>query len=391
MSPVRCATLLLTLMNTACTDKGATPGGASDSGGSDGGGADGGGADGGGSDGGIADGGGAGDGGGTTGTPVFYFVLHADPATPDDIDQRWDRLVDFMADLEERNASLDQPHHVTIMFTPAWAELLSESQPARDQLSTWAASGHRFAFHSHTHNHAYRDGYSNATDLVDDIDEDGTDRCWGDRAAGQCSLDYGLARLQRVMSMALGSSWSPTFAAVGPHDNGGADEPNGRHDNSCNPARDAKGEPIADESGCIDLEWVGDVATIPFSSSGYDHVTADMDTDTPEAILGGSYCKDMGSASNVYLLPHVPFQTESGGARVSEQTVLDALDQGDDRHRIGIVIHPSSYAHRSSPGYKGDAAALVMDLFAEVEARGLRSVTLDEARSIDVEGGGGCP
>ncbi|RME20674.1 MAG: hypothetical protein D6798_19945, partial [Deltaproteobacteria bacterium] len=344
----------------------------------------------GGTDGGGADGGGT-DGGADSLSPVFYFVLHADPATPDDLEARWTRLAQFMEDLSTRNASLASPHHVTIMFTPAWAELLKESKPARDLVASWVADGHQLAFHSHTHNHAYRDGYTNATTLEPDVDEDGTDRCWGDRDAGQCTLDFGLAQLERALSMALGSSWSPNFAAIGPHENGGPEEPNGRHDNSCNPALDEEGQPIADTSGCIDLEWVGDVATIPFATAEYDHVTDEMESDSADALLGGSTCKDLGEQPDVYILPHAPFQTEAGGARVSEASVLEALDRGTGEHRIGVVIHPISYAHTSSSGYSGDAAALIQDLFDEVEARGFRSVTLDEARAIDLERGGGCP
>ncbi len=325
--------------------------------------------------------------------PVFYFVLHADPDNRPGVARRWARLKRFMQDLQARNQTLARPHRVSIMFTPAWGAYLQENPGEQTFIGQWYRAGHELAFHSHTHNHAYRDGYSNAADVLGpDVNGTGGNYCWGDAGLGECTLDFGLQNLSNLFSQVLSRDWFPSFAATGPANNSGSDWRWGLQDNSCNPALDAGGNPLADTDGCLRYEWTGLVAQIPYASDHYDHPEAYSLPNTAAAIQSGSRCMDRGDALQVYTLPHEPLNTESGSTRVSRAVVMEALDTGNAGHRVGVVIHPDSYQNGPAGDLPANVAAdvYIMGLFADLESRGLRSVTLSTARVLDQYEGNGC-
>ncbi len=123
-------------------------------------------------------------------TPFFYFVVHADPAVGRSLFERWDNLELFMATLTDRNDRLpeEQRHHITIMFTANWGRLIQSDRGKQRLVAQWIGEGHEMAFHSHTHNHQFLDGYTNS----DRFGPDDPNKCPGDAELGECSLDYGL-------------------------------------------------------------------------------------------------------------------------------------------------------------------------------------------------------
>ena len=326
--------------------------------------------------------------------PVFYFVLHADPDDdqPDGVPLRWNRLKQFMLALQQRNQGLINPHHVTIMFTPAWGQYLLQNPDQQDFIRQWYQQGHELAFHSHTHNHAFPDGYSNGLDILGpDVSTapGSVSLCWGDPQLGECTLDYGLSGVVQAFSNALGWNWFPSVAATGPTGNGGVDTPWGMNDNRCNPAQDQNGY-IADTDGCLRYEWIGLVAQIPYASDHYTHAEALTSPGTAAALQGGARCMDRGDALQVYTLPHELLNTESGSTRVSKTVVLEAIDTGDASHRIGVVIHPISYQDGATGDVPSNARLYIESLFDEIENRGMRSVTLSTARVLDQYAGVYC-
>jgi|AMFO01.1.fsa_nt_gi hypothetical protein len=306
--------------------------------------------------------------------PFFYFVLHADPAAPDattsSVPMRFNRLKQFMQDLEARGAG----HHVTVMLTGPWIDWLADHPDAWAVFEDWMAAGHQVAFHSHTRNHTFRDGYTNAEAV---FGPDDYDVCW--RAdTSECTLDAALATLGGLMP----PGQTVTFAALGPHGNGAGYW--GLNDGSCNPEI-VGGVEQADEDACVQAEWVGELAaTIHATSGAYPDLTPDNVTQSG-AIRGTSRCVTWGEALEpIYYLPHAAYETEASKTAVSYETVDAALDEAGPGDFIGIVVHPVSYT--SKPAY--DAIERVNLLLDSVETHGLRSRTLDEVRQADTVGDG---
>ncbi len=322
-------------------------------------------------------------GSGTTGAaagPRFAFVLHADPAIGPSLEQRWGRLVAFMDDLAARNANRPVPHHVTIMMTPNWGYLVAADPAKQTLVAGWVAAGHEIAFHSHTHNHARRDGYTNAADL---FGPDDWSLCMGDPDAGECTLDTGLAAVEAGLEAALGRPYDIRFATIGPQGNEG---PGPMAMNNCPPGQDP---PVADEHGCIDGEWTGAVeARVEYQATAYPGVT-EADTADPSSLLGSSFCDRFGDASeDVYSLPIAPFETESGALAVTLDTVSAAFAMAAPDDFIGVVIHPYSYVDGPSSTFDGNARDQVLALFDAADAAGIVSRTLGEIHDGDDVGGG---
>ncbi|RMG99205.1 MAG: hypothetical protein D6705_03850 [Deltaproteobacteria bacterium] len=313
--------------------------------------------------------------------PRLAFVLHADPAVGADLEARWQRLERLLDDLAARNQGLPVPHHVTIMFTPNWGRAMLADPAKRAQLAAWIEQGHEAAFHSHTHNHAVRDGYTNAADL---FGPDDWNMCMGDPAQGECTLDAGLGSVQAAVDEALGGRpYDIRFATIGPQGNDGP-VPGGR--NECPPGQDP---PVADDHGCIDGEWTGLVnATIAYQATKYPGVT-EADVGDPQALLGTSFCDRFGSATeDVYSLPIAPFETEAGSLAVSLETATAAFEMAGPNDFLGLVVHPVSYRAGPSAGYAGDARERIMALLDAADAAGLVSRTLGEIHDGDDVGDG---
>lgn len=312
--------------------------------------------------------------------PFFYLVLHADPAAPDarrdGVPDRWERLRTLLGDLRERGAG----HHVTIMLTGPWIDWLAGEPEAAAELRGWIDEGHQVAFHSHTHNHSFRDGYTNARDV---FGPDADDVCWRADAA-ECTLDAALETLRGL----LPEGYDMGFAALGPHGNGGDPPFWGANDNTCNPEL-VDGVPQADEDGCVQAEWVGEIARDVHATSGaYPGLTPE-NRDDPASILGDSGCVRWGEAPrDVYYLPHAAFETESSKTEVSLETLEAAFERAGPGDLIGVVVHPVSYVHVPTSAFDGDGVARVQALLDAAEARGLRSHTLAEVRAADAAGGG---
>jgi len=266
------------------------------------------------------------------------------------------------------------------MLTGPWIDWLAENRDQAALLATWIEAGHQVALHSHTHNHTFRDGYTNARNVFGPDDDQ---LCWR-LDKNSCTLD---ALLQGLLEL-LPPAYTITFAAIGPHGNGGSPPYWGPHDNSCNP-QIVNGTPQADEDGCIQQEWVGTLAaTLSATSGAYPGLTPETRGD-PAALLGDSRCVLWGeAASEIYYLPHAPFETESGKTEVTLSTVEAALDQGGAGDFIGIVIHPLSYVSTPTSTFAGNGIQQVQALFDALEQRGIRSRTLAEVRAADLEGGG---
>ena len=320
------------------------------------------------------------DDGGSRSAPTFYFVFHADPDIPPLLSTPFDNLVRFMDELRARNATRATPHHVTVMFTPNWAKLIGASEQRKAELRKWIADGHEMAFHSHTHNHQFPDGYSNGTDA---FGPDLTEKCGGDATAGECTLDYGLSLVKAMLDEAAGESYPLRYVTIGPQGNDG-DVPGGK--NGCAP-RMMGGAPMADEDGCIDGEWTGDVATT-FSRDATDYPgVTEEDTDDPDALLGAPFCSRYGEeASDHYSLPIAPYEIESGSLRVSLDTIEAAFDRGDGAGHIGIVVHPKSYVDGPASTFSGDARAQVLALFDAADVRDIVSRTMSKVEDRDDSG-----
>jgi len=311
-----------------------------------------------------------------------YLVLHADPAIDAQLDKRWTKLERFMSELEQRNAELEgSGHHVSIMLTPNWGKLISKSESKQLLVGSWMAAGHEMAFHSHSHTHQFRDGYSNATDFP----PDDLSLCDGDAAMGECSLDAGVQAVQKALESAAGGSYDIKFARIGPEGNGG-DPPLTDHDNTCKPAA-STGPNVADEAGCINAEWTGQVnALVRYSTDDYPGVT-EKDTDQASSLLGSSFCNSWGDAEqDIYTLPHAPYETESGRLRVELPVVRDAVKMAGSEHFISVVIHPMSYD--DSPGllYTGNRRERILELLDFLDGEQIQSRTLSEIRDADDSG-----
>ncbi|RMH82504.1 MAG: hypothetical protein D6683_02830 [Actinomyces sp.] len=321
-----------------------------------------------------------------TGAPAFAFVLHADPAVDAELRSRFARLADFMASLTERNAGRPaaEQHHVTIMFSGNWGVLLDRDPDASRLVGEWIAAGHEMAFHSHTHNHQFLDGYTNATDLgPDDVE-----RCMAGDTSAECTLDIAYTRVRDAVSTAAGRDYDIRWAGIGPTGNGGPD-PISDNDNRCAPDLGPDGEPLADDDHCIRREYIGEVAAgVEFIASDHPGVTVD-DTDDPHALLGTSLCMPWApDGSDVYYLPYSPYETESGRLRVTLDVIDEAVAVGSPGEMIGIVVHPHSYADSSSRTYAGSRRDRIEELFDHLDAtldtdRPVVSRTLSEIHDAD--------
>ncbi len=311
----------------------------------------------------------------------FAFVVHADPATGDDLREAWSRLVDLTEEIDRRNAELVEPHRITIMFTGNWGDLMARSPESAEMLVAWVEDGHEFAFHSHTHNHAFPDGYTNA---AAHFGPDQWDRCSARDEVG-CTLDEAYRKIVEALEQALGAPYDIRFAGIGPQGNGGPGDPWGRNDNRCSPSQ-VDGVNQADMYGCIQEEMTGSVATgVEYLTAAY-HV-GNVDPDDPDSVLGRSRCSEFAEPA-IYTIPHAAFETETSSAKVSLTAVAGALDLAEEGDIVGVVIHPASYVPGSTPGYDGDARARIDAIFEAAEAAGYSSSTLTEVRAGDENGGG---
>lgn len=316
---------------------------------------------------------------GTTGaadTPRFYFVLHADPAVAGGLQTRWTRLVAFMDDLAARPV----PHHVTIMMTPNWGKIAAADPEKTARIASWIDAGHEIAFHSHTHNHAFPDGYTNAEAR---FGPDDTSMCMGAPQAGECTLDAGLSAVISAVEAALGRPYDLRFATIGPQGNQGP-VPGGM--NNCPPGQNP---PVADEHGCIDGEWTGLVnEAINYQATEYPGVT-EQDAGNPASVLGSSFCDRFGDATeDVYSLPIAPFETEAGGLAVRLDVAEAAFAMAGPDDFIGLVVHPVSYVDGPSGMFQGNAREQIVALLDTAEAAGLVSRTMSEIHDGDDVGGG---
>jgi hypothetical protein len=318
-------------------------------------------------------------------TPHFYFVVHADPARTSDLTTHFTRLDQFMKDIETRNKSRQTPHHVTIMWAPQWGVWLAEKQERYSVVSGWIAAGHEMAFHSHTHNHSYRDGYTNASSFVADT---GQIPCLSSNPS-ECTLDFGVQKVEGAMALAAGRSVDLRFGAIGPRGNGGGYW--GRNDNTC--VESGKAVSATDETGCIDAEWNATIDThLENVTDEYPGVT-EATAKTKEAVLGTSACARYGVAkTDIYSLPHAAFWTESSKTSISLSALKEAIASGNGSHFIGVVIHPASYvaaATNDSANGIADVTAVFdwLDDSANANAP-LASRTLSETRLSDTSGGG---
>lgn len=318
---------------------------------------------------------------GAGGRPRFAFVLHADPAVGPQLRTRFERLVAFMDDLTARNAALPEGarHRVTIMFTGNWGLLMTKDADVRAAVASWVADGHEMAFHSHTHNHAFPDGYTNATDLGPD---DWSVCAAGDDAAA-CTLDAAYAAVRDGVAAAVGEPVDIRFAGIGPTGNGGPD-PVSDNDNRCAPDRDAAGRPLADEDHCFVREFTGLVAAeIEHIGSDHPGVTVE-DTDDPAALADVTHCVPWGPGGReLYYVPFAPFETESGRLKVTLETTLAALEVGAPDEVVSVVIHPSSYDPSPSRTYDGDRRQRITELFDRLDAAGVASMTLSDIHDTD--------
>ncbi len=320
------------------------------------------------------------------GAPAFAFVLHADPATGPELRSRFARLTEFMDDLAARNAGrpADQQHHVTIMFSGNWGLLLQRDAEARGLVAGWVEAGHEMAFHSHTHNHQFPDGYTNATDLgPDDLGE-----CMAGDTTAACTLDVAYTQVRDGVSAAVGSDYDIRWAGIGPTGNGGPDAIS-ENDNRCAPDLGPDGSPLADDDHCILREYTGEVAAgVEFIGSDHPGVTPD-DTDDPRNLLGTSLCVPWApDGSDVYYLPYSPYETESGRLRVTLEVIDQAVELGDDGEMIGVVVHPNSYADSPSRTYPGSRRERMIELLDLLDAtlstdRPVVSRTLSEIHDAD--------
>lgn len=320
------------------------------------------------------------------GAPAFAFVLHADPDVGAGLRSRFARLAEFMASLDARNAGrpADEQHHVTIMFTGNWGLLIDRDADARRLVGEWVAAGHEMAFHSHTHNHQFLDGYTNATDLgPDDLDE-----CMAGDTSAACTLDAAYHQVHDAVSAAAGSDYDIRWAGIGPTGNGGPD-PISDNDNRCAPDLGPDGSPLADDDHCVLREYTGEVAAeVEFIGSDHPGVGVD-DTDDPRALLGTTSCMPWApDGSDVYYFPYSPYETESGRLRVTLDVIDEAVASGTTGEVIGVVIHPHSYDDSSSRTYAGSRRDRIEELFDHLDAtigsdRPVVSRTLSEIHDAD--------
>lgn len=311
--------------------------------------------------------------------PLFGVVIHADPAVGPELLRRWENLARFMADLEAVNADRVDPHRVSIMFTPNWVDLLTDDTDRATLVGAWIDAGHTIAFHSHSHNHAFRDGYSNATA---EFGPDEVALC----ARDGCSLDEGVAALVAVVAE-IRPDYDVRFGAVGPRGNGGPGDPWGPNDNSCAPEEGADG-PLPDDYGCLTREWTNVVSReLEFATDDYG--VTPLDVDDPSGVRGRSSCPDFGTGP-VYTLPHAAYETESSATKVSRSAVEAALMQAGPDEVVAVVFHPFSYEDGPNARFEGDARRQILSLFDVAESvsrsRGvpIRSMSLDELRAEDV-------
>jgi hypothetical protein len=326
-------------------------------------------------------------------SPKFYFVVHADPAVLPTLNTHWSNLVRFFDDLAARNAGLSgEPHRVTVMFTPNWGKLISQDGVKKAKIAAWVDAGHEMAFHSHTHVHAQRDGFTNATAA---FGPDDWSLCWGDAGAGECTTSYGVTLVQTAMNQAVGGTYPFKWGAIGPKGNGGTPSVWGANDNTCNPARDAQDAAIADTSKCIDAEWVGAVNTVlRYQTDGYPGVTESMTAD-PNALRGSSFCVRTGEAAeDIYSMPHAPYETESGSLKVTLSTTEAAINASNSNDFVSVVIHPGSYEDTGSVSYDGGRRERILAVFDFLDSPAqntrypVRSRTLSQVREVDTDGGG---
>ena len=324
--------------------------------------------------------------------PFFYFVLHADPAVGQSLRDRWDNLESFMEDLSDRNDLLpeDGRHHITIMFTANWGMLIQSDRDKQQLIAQWIDDGHEMAFHSHTHNHQFLDGYTNS----EQFGPDDPNKCPGDPDLGECSLDYGLGQVQQAMNDANGGvEYDLRFGRIGPTGNGGPED-GSQNDNSCAAVEVAPGEFLADDTGCIDDEWTGDVdTTLNYTTLAYEG----GDELTASELHGDSDCVDWADATDIYGIPHAPFETEAGSPTATLATVEEAVNTSVGGEFIGIVIHPLSYVDGPTMAFSGNAQAQIngvfnfMDSITENSHYPLPSRTLSEVWAADEFGSGrGC-
>ena len=304
----------------------------------------------------------------------FYFAINADPEKGPALLKRWQNLVEFMDDLEQRNIELTIKHRVTIMFTPNWSRLIKENLSI---VGKWISQGHEMAFHSHTHNHQFPDGFTNATDFSEDP---GIEKC--DRmVATDCTLDQGVEAVVEALSEAAGTPYDLKFATIGPRSNeGNINEPDTK--NFCGTM------PENGDEACINAEWVGVVnGTINYHATDYPNVSVN-ETSDPNKLLGSSFCRSHGEGENVYSIPIAPYEIESGEFRVSLDTITEAFKLAKETSFIGIVIHPLSYDTEPTSRFSGNGREHVGELFDEATRQGIFSRTMSEIRDADSNGDG---
>lgn len=99
----------------------------------------------------------------TKGDMPYYFIaihnepIHGSPNQQEAIAQSYQILKEMVKKADEYNIKL------TLMFTPQWADYISESSERMAELELWKKQGHEIAAHHHGLYHGNWDGYTDYT------------------------------------------------------------------------------------------------------------------------------------------------------------------------------------------------------------------------------------
>lgn len=94
--------------------------------------------------------------------PYYFIAIHnephnSEPGSREKIDQGYATLKEMVRKANEYNIKL------TLMFTPQWADYISENSERMAELESWKKHGHEIAAHHHSIYHGNWDGYTDYT------------------------------------------------------------------------------------------------------------------------------------------------------------------------------------------------------------------------------------
>lgn len=93
--------------------------------------------------------------------PYYFIAIHNEAYN---IPHGIDHIVEDYATLQSMIKKADEYNiKLTLMFTPQWADYISESEERIVELSSWRDNGHEIAAHHHSIHHSNWDGYTDYT------------------------------------------------------------------------------------------------------------------------------------------------------------------------------------------------------------------------------------